>query len=47
MLDASTSIGGEANFKLCIEFIKTFFHAFTLGGGIRFGFVIFGSSAKV
>ena len=47
MLDASTSVGGEANFKMCISFVKAFFHAFTLGAEIRFGFVIFGSSAKV
>lgn len=47
MLDASDSVGGEANFKLAIQFIITVFRAFTLGGGIRFAFVIFGSSAQV
>lgn len=47
MLDASSSIQGEADFKLCIEFIKTVFHAFGMGGGIRFALVIFGSSAQV
>lgn len=45
MLDASASIQGEANFKLCIDFIKVVFHAF--GGGIRFALVIFGSSTQV
>lgn len=47
MLDASSSIQGEADFKLCIEFIKVVFHAFGMGGGIRFALVIFGSSAQV
>lgn len=47
MLDASASIQGEANFKLCIDFIKVVFHAFGMGGGIRFALVIFGSSAQV
>lgn len=47
MLDASGSIQGEANFKLCIDFIKVVFHAFGMGGGIRFALVIFGSSAQV
>ena len=47
MLDASESIQGEANFKLCIEFIKIVFSSFGMGGGIRFALVIFGSSAQV
>lgn len=47
MLDASDSLKGEENFKLCIEFIKTVFHAFGMGGGIRFALVVFGSSAQV
>lgn len=47
MLDASDSLNGEENFKLCIEFIKTVFHAFGMGGGIRFALVLFGSSAQV
>lgn len=47
MLDASGSIQSEADFKLCIEFIKGVYHAFGMGGGIRFAFVIFGSSAQV
>lgn len=47
MLDASDSLQGEANFKLCIEFIKIVFHAFGMGGGIRFALVLFGSSAQV
>lgn len=47
MLDASGSIQGEANFKLCIGFIKAVFHAFGMGGGIRFALVIFGNSAQV
>ena len=47
MVDASSSIGGEANFKLVIEFVKTIFHSFTMSATLRYGFVIFGSSAKV
>ena len=47
MVDTSTSIGGEANFKLVIEFVKTIFHSFTMSASLRFGFVIFGSSVKV
>jgi len=47
MLDASDSLQGEANFNLCIEFIKTVFHAFGMGGGIRFALVLFASSAQV
>ena len=47
MLDASESIQSEADFTLCIEFIKVIFHAFGMGGGIRFALVIFGSSAQV
>ena len=47
MLDASDSIQSEAEFNLCIEFIKVIFHAFGMGGGIRFALVIFGSSAQV
>lgn len=47
MLDASDSLKGEENFKLCIEFIKAVFHAFGMGGGIRFALVLFGSSAQV
>lgn len=47
MLDASDSIQSEADFNLCIEFIKVIFHAFGMGDGIRFALVIFGSSAQV
>lgn len=47
MLDASDSIQGEANFKLCIEFILVIFRAFGMSGGIRFALVLFGSSAQV
>ena len=47
MLDASDSLQGEANFDLCIAFIKIVFHAFGMGSGIRFGLVLFGSSAQV
>lgn len=47
MVDTSSSIGGEANFQLVIEFVISIFHAFTLGGGVRYGLVAFGSSVKV
>ena len=48
MLDASSNINSDADFQLCITFIKVVFHAFSMGGGgIRFALVIFGSSAKI
>jgi len=47
MLDASDSLQGEANFNLCIEFIRTVFHAFGMGSGIRFALVLVASSAQV
>ena len=47
MVDISSSIGGDANFQLVMKFVISIFHSFTLGGGIRYGLVTFGSSAKV
>ena len=47
MVDASSSIGGEANFKLIMEFVKTIFHSFTMSSSFRYGLVVFGGSVKV
>ena len=47
MVDVSSSIGGEANFKLIMEFVKTIFHSFTMSSSFRYGLVVFGSSVKV
>lgn len=47
MVDLSSSIGGDANLELVIKFIISIFHSFTLGGGVRYGLVVFGSSVKV
>lgn len=47
MVDISSSIGGDANFQLVMKFVISIFRSFTLGGGIRYGLVTFGSSAKV
>lgn len=47
MVDASASIGGEANFRLTMNFVTRVFHTFTLGGGVRYGLLVFGDSAKV
>ncbi|EDO28536.1 predicted protein [Nematostella vectensis] len=47
MLDTSSSISGEANFKLALEFIVTVFQQIGMTATIRFGFMIFGSSSQV
>ena len=47
MVDVSSSIGGDANFQLVMKFVISIFHSFTLGGGVRYGLVVFGGSAKV
>lgn len=47
MVDVSSSISGEANFKLVMEFVKSIFHSFTMGASLRFGLVVFGGSVKV
>ena len=48
MLDASSSIGGEANFKLCLQFIKSVYSSFTISStAYRIGLVLFGASASV
>ena len=47
MLDTSSSIGGDENLQLVIKFVIGIFHSFTLGGGVRYGLVAFGSSFKV
>lgn len=47
MVDASSSIGGEANFRIAMNFVTRVFHSFTLGKGVRYGLVVFGDSVKV
>ena len=48
MLDTSSSIGGEANFQLCIKFIKSVYASFTISStAYRIGLVLFGASASV
>ena len=43
MVDASSSIGEAANFELLMEFVKSIFHYFLTGHGVRFGLVKFGN----
>lgn len=48
MLDASSSIGGDANFQLCLQFIKAIYGSFSISAtGYRIGMVLFGASASV
>lgn len=48
MLDASSSIGGESNFQLCVQFIKSVYGSFTISStAYRIGLVLFGASASV
>lgn len=48
MLDASSSIGGDANFQLCLKFIKAVYGSFTISAtGYHIGLVLFGASASV
>ena len=48
MLDASSSLGGEANFQLCLTFIKAVYGSFSISStGYRIGMVLFGASASV
>ena len=47
MVDTSSSINGKDNFQLVTNFVTSVFHSFTLGKGVRYGLVVFGTSAKV
>lgn len=47
MVDASSNIGGEANFRLVMNFVTSVFHSFALGRGVRYGLVVFADSVKV
>lgn len=42
-MDASETIGGEANFELVKQFVKSVFHSFWKSGGVRYGLVVFGN----
>lgn len=47
MLDTSTNIGGEANFKLCLEFMVSVYEYIGVSASIRFSFIRFGSKAEI
>lgn len=48
LVDGSSSVGGAANFKIVMQFVKSIYHSFMTGHRVRFALVIFGSgSAKV
>ena len=47
LLDTSTSIDGEANFKLALSFIVAVFEALGVSAQIRVAFIIFGGSTQV
>lgn len=47
MFDTSTSIGGEANFKLCLSFIVSIYEYIGISAQIRFSFIQFGSKASI
>lgn len=48
MLDASSSIGGDVNFQLCLKFIKSICSSFTISSkAYRIGLILFGASASV
>ena len=47
MVDASSNIKDKVNFQLMMRFITSVFHSFTLGRGVRYGLLVYGSSIKV
>ena len=47
MVDASSNIKDKVNFQLMMRFIRSVFHSFTLGRGVRYGLLVYGSSVKV
>ena len=46
-MDASSSVGGEANFRIVKDFITRVFHSFAFGNGVRYGLAVFGDDVKV
>lgn len=48
LVDGSSSVGGAANFKIVMQFVKSIYHSFLTGHRVRFALVIFGGgSVKV
>ena len=48
LVDGSSSVGGAANFKIVLQFVKSIYHSFMTGHRVRFALVIFGGgSVKV
>ena len=47
MVDASSNVKGEANFKVMMNFAINVFNSFTMGSGVRYGLALFASSLKV
>ena len=41
-MDGSSSVGGAANFKIVMQFVKSIYHSFMTGHRVRFALVIFG-----
>lgn len=46
-MDASSNIGGEANFRLVLNFVSNVFHSFAHARSVRYGLVVFADSIKV
>lgn len=46
-MDASSNIGGEANFRLVLNFVSNVFHSFSHARSVRYGLVVFADSIKV
>lgn len=47
LVDASSNIGGEANFRLVLNFVSNVFHSFAHARRVRYGLVVFADSIKV
>jgi len=47
MVDASSNVKREANFKVMLNFAINVFSSFTMGSGVRYGLALFASSLKV
>ena len=43
MVDTSSSVGGQANFQLTLEFVKSVYHSFMTGYKVRYALVVFGN----
>lgn len=45
LVDGSSSVGGAANFKIVMQFVKSIYHSFMTGHRVRFALVIFGGGS--